>query len=243
GSFIDTPIAVNGVRAYSTSVEKSVTFQNGQILSGRFRIVRLLGVGGMGEVYEAEDLVLHKPTALKTIRSHIAADERMRARLAQEVHAAQEIAHPNICRINDLHFDRPAGGRDEEIAYLTMELLEGETLSAHLRRAGAMSASGAEPLAKQLASALSAAHRAGVIHRDFKSANVILATSPGGNTRAVVTDFGLAQSVRTHPASEHLTGTGQIVGTPAYMAPEQLFGGPITSAVDIYALGVVLYEM
>jgi murein DD-endopeptidase MepM/ murein hydrolase activator NlpD len=216
---------------------KPITFQGGEILGERFRIERLLGAGGMGEVYEASDLVVREPVALKIVRFEAASDERMKARFAQEVYAARKIAHPNICRIHDLH--QHEGG----VTFLTMELVTGETLDARLRRAGAMNLDDARLVAAQLCDALTAAHHAGVIHRDFKSANVILTESPGRAVRAVVTDFGLARIFHTVEGPHSLTESGKIVGTPAYMAPEQLTGGPITPAVDIYALGVVLYEM
>jgi serine/threonine protein kinase len=218
-----------------------VMFGGGEVLAGRFRVKRLLGVGGMGEVYEATDLVLRETVALKTVRFDIASDERMKSRFAQEVYAARKIAHPNICRIHDLHQHEVAGSLP--IIFLTMELVKGETVAARLRRAGPMNLPDARLIAEQLIAALTAAHRAGVIHRDFKSANVILTASPDDGVRAVVTDFGLARSLHESDRGDSLTESGKIVGTPAYMAPEQLLGGPITAAVDIYALGVVLYEM
>lgn len=219
-----------------------VTFAAGESLCNRFCILRLLGTGGMGEVYEAQDLVLGERVALKTIRCETAADQRAFARFVGEVHAAQKIAHPNVCRIHDIHEHQPEADAPA-IHFLTMELLQGETLSTHLRRSGALNMTEALAIAEQLCAALSAAHRAGVVHRDFKSANVILATSPDGLPRAVVTDFGLAHSPRTDAGTQSITMEGQCVGTPAYMAPEQVLGGSITPAIDIYALGIVLYEM
>jgi tetratricopeptide (TPR) repeat protein len=224
---------------------RPVMFRGGEVLGGRFRIERLLGAGGMGEVYEAADLALREAVALKIVRFDAASDARMKARFAQEVYAARKIAHPNICRIHDLHHHEGSDG-EPGITFLTMELVSGETLHARIRRSGPVSLADAGLIAGQLTAALMAAHSAGVIHRDFKSANVILAASPDGAMRAVVTDFGLARSLHA-PAhgegSDSLTETGKVVGTPAYMAPEQLLGGSITPAVDIYALGVVLYEM
>jgi serine/threonine-protein kinase len=160
----------------------------------------------------------------------------------REVNAAKKVAHPNICRIHDLHQHRSPSTSGAEIAFITMELLHGETLRARLSR-GAMPLAEARPIAKQLADALEAAHRAGVIHRDFKSENVMLVAGHDEGVRAVVTDFGLARSHSACTLSSSLSGAGQIVGTPAYMAPEQFLAENITPAVDIYALGVVLYEM
>ncbi len=217
------------------------TFQAGLMLSRRFRIVRLLGSGGMGEVYEAADVVMSESVALKVIRSDIADQERLRGRLLQEVHAAKRITHPGVCRIHDMHLHEFEGG--QEVMFLTMELLRGETLGTRIRRAGPLDLGDACSVAEQLAGALTAAHRARVIHRDFKSENIILEPVPGAGMRAVVTDFGLARSEGRPADMKTLTQTGQIVGTLAYMAPEQLLGAPATPAADIYAFGVVLYEM
>ena len=219
-----------------------VTFTGGELLSNRFRILRLLGAGGMGEVYEAEDLVVGERVALKTIRWETAADQGAFTRFVREVHAAQKIAHPNVCRIHDIHQHQPEG-EGSTIHFLTMELLNGETLAAHLRSIGALALDEAARIAEQLCAALDAAHRVGVVHRDFKAANVILAKSPDGSMRAVVTDFGLAHSHYADADASSITMEGQFVGTPAYMAPEQVLGGSITPAIDIYALGIVLYEM
>jgi serine/threonine protein kinase/Flp pilus assembly protein TadD len=214
-------------------------FQAEDVLGERFRIVRLIGIGGMGEVYEAEDVVLKESVALKTIRPGIVERAEMPTRFAREVLAAKRISHPNICRIHDLHRHLPPNTAGPEIVFLTMELLVGRTLGEFLRSVGPMSLAEAEPVVQQISSALTAAHRAGVIHRDLKPENVILTTGPDGRVRAVVTDFGLAG---THEG-DRLTSPGVITGTPAYMAPEQLIGGSVTSAADIYAFGLVLFEM
>jgi serine/threonine protein kinase len=216
-------------------MDESKTFGIGAVLSQRFRVTKLLGCGGMGEVYEAEDLILGERVALKTLRTDVADQDHMRKRLLQEVQAAKRVAHPGLCRIHDLHVH-------QQVTYLTMELLEGETLGARIRTNNGMDLSEASPIAEQLAGALSAAHRAGIIHRDFKPDNVILTTGTEQGLRVVITDFGLARP-EARPAGAKLTRTGQIVGTLAYMAPEQLLAQTITRAVDIYAFGVVLYEM
>jgi tetratricopeptide (TPR) repeat protein len=202
----------------------------------------------MGEVYEAEDLELGESVALKTVRAEIAADLRALERFKTEVHLARKVTHPSACRIFDVfhHRDESAGPGGPDVTFLSMELLRGETLASRLARAGRLAPGEALPLVEQMAGALEAAHRAGVIHRDFKSANVMLTPRGPGSPeiRAVVTDFGLARRnpvVDASVASETLTGA--VAGTPAYMAPEQIEGGPITAATDIYALGVVMYEM
>jgi serine/threonine protein kinase len=213
----------------------------GDVLSGRFRILRHIASGGMGDVYEADDLTLRARVALKTIRSDFAPDEETVERFKREIYLARKVTHVNVCRIFDFAEHR-LPGRDS-IVYLTMELLAGDTLSKRIGSSSRMSTKEALPLVVQMTAGLSAAHEAGVVHRDFKSANVILV--PSGNTiRAVITDFGLARGKRNDTAStQSLSHIGILAGTPAYMAPEQVEGGPITPATDVYALGVVIYEM
>jgi tetratricopeptide (TPR) repeat protein len=197
----------------------------------------------MGEVYEAEDLELHERVALKTVRSDAAGDARAPLRFKREINLARKVTHPNVCRTFDVfrHTTRETDGR--EITFLSMELLEGETLADRLRRAGPMSTSEAFPLVVQMAAALEAAHKEHIVHRDFKSQNVMLVPPRAGHTemRAVVTDFGLARLFAADDVSN--STLGDFVGSPPYMAPEQVEGGEVTSAADIYALGVVMYEM
>jgi eukaryotic-like serine/threonine-protein kinase len=220
-------------------------FSSTEIVGGRYRIARLLAEGGMGEVYEADDSLLGERVALKTIRQTIAQDNAVIGRFKREIQLARKVTHPNVCRIFDVGFHKPADadGDSGEIAFLTMELLEGETLSSRIRRLGRMTAVEALPLVSQMATGLAAAHKAGVIHRDFKSANVVLAPgSKNGELRAVVTDFGLARPMEDQ-GNAAVTGNGGIVGSPSYMAPEQVEGGAVTARSDIYALGVVMYEI
>jgi tRNA A-37 threonylcarbamoyl transferase component Bud32/TolB-like protein len=210
-------------------------FAAGTLIAGRYRIVKLLGVGGMGEVYEAEDLLLRERVALKTIRREVARDEGTAARFKREIQLARKVTHANVCRIFDvgLHDDAP---------FITMEVLDGETLAARLKRSRPP-LDEAERIARQIVAALAAAHEVGVIHRDFKSPNVMLVERAGGGLRAVVTDFGLARALE-EDAALAITGDGGVVGSPAYMAPEQVEGKiKLTAAADIYALGVVLFEL
>ncbi|PYP93026.1 MAG: hypothetical protein DMG65_02310 [Candidatus Angelobacter sp. Gp1-AA117] len=213
--------------------------QPGEALAGRYRITAHLGSGGMGEVYEAEDLELNEQIALKVIRQHTSIGSAIVDRLRREVQLARKVTHPNVCRVFDLGYHR----QDHvEIIFLTMELIRGETLSERLKRLGKLEPQEAFPIAVQLCQALNAAHQAGVLHRDFKCGNVMLIGS-GEQVRAVVTDFGIARGMSS--AQDH-TGTvtaGMIVGTPSYMSPEQIMGKPLTAASDIYSLGLVLYEM
>jgi tetratricopeptide (TPR) repeat protein/tRNA A-37 threonylcarbamoyl transferase component Bud32 len=217
-------------------------FAAGDVLAGRFRILRFIAQGGMGEVYEAEDLELKEEVALKTIRADVAGDARSLERFKNEIHLARRVTHPNACRIFDVFHHRPSEG--EETVFLTMELLRGETLAERVRGAGRLSPEEALPLVRQIVAGLEAAHHAGVIHRDLKSANVILVPEADrdGALRAVVTDFGLARR-SSREESRSATVSGDLAGTPAYMAPEQIEGGQATAASDVYALGVVMFEM
>ena len=215
----------------------------GQVLAGRFRIVRRIAQGGMGEVWEAEDLeFVGERVAVKTIRPEIARDAWAVSRFRREIQLSKKVTHPNVCRVFDLfHHDDPEDGPAERITFLTMELLPGETLAARLGRNGAMRTAAVQPIARQMAAALAAAHAAGVVHGDFKSSNVMV-VGTGEAARAVVTDFGLAR--RENPAGDRASSASiNFGGTPAYMAPERVNGGGPSIAGDIYALGVVLYEM
>jgi serine/threonine protein kinase len=218
-------------------------FETGQVLAGRFRILRFVAAGGMGEVYEAEDLELRERLAIKTIRPEAHDRSDAIARLKREVHLARKVTHPNACRIFDLFRHQPsASDTGEEIFFVSMEFLHGETLAEQIQRQGRFSAAEALPLVHQMASALSAAHGAGIVHRDFKPSNVVLVEEPTG-IRVVVTDFGLAYQAASPSADTALTTSLAQAGTVAYMSPEQLDSHPATTASDIYALGLVMYEM
>ncbi len=211
-------------------------FQPEEILCHRYRVVRFIGRGGMGEVYEAEDRELGGVIAIKTIRPAMAADEHMAARFKKEIKLARRVAHRNVCRTFDLARHQRDSG--DAITFLTMEFLQGETISHRIKNNGPFPIAEALPIIRQMAEALEAAHRAGVIHRDFKSGNVML-TPVNDGLRAVVTDFGLARDMVPEDPEAH----SNVGGTPGYMAPEVSAGGAATVASDIYALGVVMYEM
>ncbi|MGO9269949.1 MAG: protein kinase domain-containing protein [Terriglobia bacterium] len=253
GDFLDKPILADAGKTDSGVIPIG-TLSVGQVLAGRFRVIRFLGQGGMGEVYEAKDLDLGERVALKTILPKIASEPRAMARFKQEIQLARRVTHPNVCRMFDLERHRPPPETESSasvVTFLTMELLEGETLAARLRRVGRITTAEALPLVQQMAEALAAAHDVGVVHRDFKPGNVMLVPAKSGDEkeRAVVTDFGLAkalaaadQAAGEGPASS-VTASGHMVGTLAYIAPEQLQGREATAASDIYALGLVMYEM
>ena len=198
----------------------------GSMLAGRYRIIGLLGRGGMGEVYRADDVKLGQTVALKFLPLEMAADAVWRERFFAEVRITRQLSHPNICRVYDIaDFD----GRH----FLSMEFIDGEDLASLLKRIGHLSNEKARDIACQLAAGLAAAHERGVLHRDLKPANIMI----DGHGRVRITDFGLAVGVASEPVA------GEVAGTPAYMAPEQLAGKGASVRSDIYALGLVLYEV
>jgi serine/threonine protein kinase len=205
-------------------------FEAGELLDGRFRIVREIAQGGMGVVYEAVDEKLQRRIALKCAKTGF------RKRLPPEVRNATEISHPNVCKIFEIH---TASTRQGEIDFITMEFLDGETLLDRLTR-GPLPEKEARAIALQLCAGLGEAHRNQVIHGDLKSNNVILTTGPHGAVRAVITDFGLA---RGPEAAQATVPSGQMAGTPDYMAPELWKSGKASVASDIYALGVIFHVM
>lgn len=200
-------------------------FQASQLVADRFEIIRLLGEGGMGWVYEAFDRKLNRRIAIKS------AKPGFQPTLSPEIKGALAVSHPNICRVNEIHTAHTPHG---ELDFLTMELLEGETLSGYLRTRGKLPPKEALAIARQLCEGIAEAHRRGIIHRDLKTSNVILCKAQSGDIRAVITDFGL---------SGDTTQTAELGGTPKYIAPELWNGAKASSASDIYALGVILYEM
>jgi serine/threonine-protein kinase len=197
----------------------------GTLLAGRYRTVGLLGKGGMGEVYRADDLVLGQAVALKFLPREVEGDPTRLARLLDEVRAARVVSHANVCRVYDVG---EADGRH----FLSMEYIDGEDLASSIRRIGRFPPDKGLEIARQLCAGLAAVHERGLLHRDLKPANVML----DGRGKVRLTDFGLAGEFEGQAA-------GEIVGTPAYMAPEQLAGGPASVQSDIYALGLVLYEV
>lgn len=205
-------------------------------LAGRYRLVRPLAQGAMAEVWEAHDEVLTRPVAVKLLHPHLARDEAFVERFRREAVAAARLVHPGIVATYD-------AGADDGVAFIVMELVRGQTLRDTLTKVGALPASVALPIAVQVADALDHAHRAGLVHRDVKPAN-ILVTEPagGGPVQVKVADFGIARMEHDEGAVA-LTQTGAVVGTAAYLSPEQVTGGTPDGRSDGYALGVVLYEM
>ena len=219
----------------------SASLAKDDIVAGRYRITRLIGRGGMGEVYEADDRLLKERVALKTLRGDLAGRESLLQRFQEEILLARKVTHPNVCRIYEVGMHEAPG--HAPLLFFAMELLEGDTLAARTRE-GPLTRAEAFPLAVQMADGLQAAHTAGIVHADFKSGNVVLVPTPKG-TRAVITDFGLARLDPTRISVDETRTLDEIrlAGTLAYMSPEQLRGERITSASDVYSFGVVLFEM
>lgn len=220
------------------------------VLRDRYRVVRMVGRGGMGEVYEAVDLETGERVAVKTVLAKFLGSSKVIARFRREIDLSRRISHPNVLRIRDV-FELPPNGDDPDAPQMpapcmVMEYLEGETLADRLEQGRLVPPEEARGLVIQMARALSAAHRAEVVHRDLKPDNVFLvkpgeSTHPGERTRVVLTDFGVA---RPNSAEEDsFTATDVIVGTPTYMAPEQLELEEALPASDIYTLGLVVYQM
>ncbi len=220
-----------GSRAHDTSAP-SPSLARGDVIAERFVVRRLLGRGGMGEVYEAHDRELGIDLALKVL--HGATARRGARTLKREVLAARRVTHPGACRMFDLGWHRSG---DVEHPFITMELLDGVTLAARIRERGRLPIEEALPIAAQIADALDAAHAAGVVHSDLKPANVLLVAQPRGE-RVVVTDFGIAEILSS--AAETHAG---VSGTLPYVAPERMSGARPTPASDLYSLGVLLHEM
>src|SRR5262245_54138151 len=212
------------------------------VIADRYRITRLIGRGGMGEVYEAEDLLLHERVALKILRGDLAGDASLRRRFHEEILLARRVTHPNVCRIFEVGTHAIAGR--PPVLFFAMELLEGNTLAARIR-AGRLTKDEAFPLAVQMADGLQAAHAAGIVHADFKCGNVVLVPQRDAGVRAVITDFGLARIDPSRVSVDETRTLAEIrlAGTLAYMSPEQLRGEQLTGASYIYSYCVVLFEM
>ncbi len=198
-------------------------FVPGMLVAGRYRVIALLGRGGMGEVYRADDLSLGQQVALKFL-PQASTDEFTLERFRNEVRIARRISHPNVCRVFDI-------GQTDNQVFLSMEYVDGEDLSSLLRRIGRLPSDKAVEIARKICAGLAAAHDKGVLHRDLKPANIML----DGRGEILVMDFGLAGIA--HEIEDVRSGT------PAYMAPEQLAGKEVTVRSDIYSLGLVLYEL
>src|SRR5688500_18367914 len=223
----------------------------GRLIADRYRVVALVGSGGMGEVYRAEHVGLKRPTALKFMRPALGQDADALARFRREAEQASRISHPNVAAIYDF------GDTGDGHVFLAMEFIEGESLADRIAREGRLPPADAAQIVLGAAAGLAAAHRRGILHRDLKPANIMLAaecrTGVEHDPHAVGTvklvDFGIARSIMgdiktpdASPAAPPLTRTGMVLGTPAYASPEQLAGEPLDARSDLYALGLIAFE-
>lgn len=213
-------------RTHVTTAGGSGRFISGTVLAGRYRIVGLLGKGGMGEVYKAEDLELEQTVALKFLPEELSKNEELLRRFRGEVRSARQVSHRNVCRVFDI-------GETDGLYYLTMEYIDGDDLSMLLRRIGRLPSDKAVEISRDICMGLAAIHKSGILHRDLKPANIIIDSK--GEAR--ITDFGIAG------LETDVQGFESRVGTPAYMSPEQADGKELSKQSDIYSLGLLIYEI
>jgi serine/threonine protein kinase/tetratricopeptide (TPR) repeat protein len=244
GDFLVEPCCPTPEFLEDLSAEQQRFFP-GDMVCSRFRIVSLLGRGGMGEVYKAWDEELEDHVALKTLRPEISTHELFTSRFRREIQLARKVTHSNVCRIFDSF--KHAAGDGTYVSVLSMELLQGQNLADYLKAKGRLGAAEAMPLVEQIIAGLSAIHTAGILHRDLKPANLVLVAAGSAGTQAdfqiKITDFGIAGRLPDGLSEAGQTEASKLLGTPDYMAPEQLEGSRATVQSDIYALGLVLYEM
>jgi serine/threonine protein kinase len=234
---VNTADSTWGSMIHSTPVD-TAQFPPGEMLDEKYRIDRLISVGGMGAVYLGMHTLLKKAVAIKVLRTEFVGAVEMVERFQREAVAASAIGHPNIVDIKDM--GKTKGG----VAFLVMEYLEGRSLQAAIDEDGPFSISDACDVACEILAGVAAAHRSGIVHRDLKPANVFMVQRNKGNESVKLLDFGIAILSDRDKPDARLTMTGMVLGTPHYMAPEQARGDKeITEAVDIYAVGVILYEM
>jgi len=208
----------------------------GQLLDTRYEVQRKLGEGGMSFVYLAREVATGDTVAIKVLSPRLASDKTSVERLRREAGLAMRLDHPNVCRILRL------GESEDGLIYLVMPYLQGELLSDREVRDGPMEVAAGVALLRQVCAGLQHAHELQIVHRDLKPENIML-VSDGRGDRAVVMDFGLAKERRVDPAVQKLTATGIILGTPEFMSPEQIRGRPLDARSDIYALGIVAFEL
>ena len=241
------PKAANPVSGNNTSVrtvppqggsgpDRASTLSN-QLLDGRYQISKKLGEGGMSYVYLAREVATGNDVAIKVLSPKLATDRSSVERLRREAGLAMRLAHPNVCRILRL------GESEDGLIYLVMPFLNGELLSDREVKAGPMAVDVGVTVLRQVCAGLHHAHELQIVHRDLKPENIMIVVEDGGSERAVVMDFGLAKERRAEGPLAKLTATGIILGTPEFMSPEQIRGKQLDARSDIYALGIVAFEM
>lgn len=240
GTGVRTPLPPKGGAGKAgtgAGVDRASSLSN-QILDARYEVLKKLGEGGMSYVYLAREISSGETVAIKVLSPRLATDKSSVERLRREAGLAMRLDHPNVCRILRL------GESEDGLIYLVMPFLKGELLSDREVRGGPMDIAFSVTLLTQMCAGLHHAHELQIIHRDLKPENVMLVPDDaGGAERAVVMDFGLAKERRADPAIAKLTATGIILGTPEFMSPEQIRGKTLDARSDIYALGIVAFEM
>jgi serine/threonine protein kinase len=229
----------HGEASESPADLRALASLTGQVLDQRYQIARKLGEGGMSYVYQAQEIATNKAVAVKILIPRLSRDPASVERLRREATIATRLNHPNVCPILRL------GETPDRLLYLVMPYLEGEPLSEHETRRGAYPLADGIPLLVQMCHGLGHAHDLQIVHRDLKPENVMLvpdAAAPTGY-RAVVMDFGLAKERRAGPDVVKLTATGIVLGTPEFMSPEQIRGKPLDGRSDVYALGILAFEL
>jgi serine/threonine protein kinase len=225
------PVAVKGI-----TLDRASSLSN-QILDSRYQVLKKLGEGGMSYVYLAKEIASGEEVAIKVLSPKLASDRSSVERLRREAGLAMRLDHPNVCRILRL------GESEDGLIYLVMPFLNGELLSDREVKGGPMDVATGVTILRQVCAGLQHAHELQIVHRDLKPENIMLVIQDGGGDRAVVMDFGLAKERRADPAIQKLTATGIILGTPEFMSPEQIRGKALDARSDIYALGIVAFEM
>jgi serine/threonine-protein kinase len=209
----------------------------GQVLEGRYRILRKLGEGGMSYVYLGEDIATREQYAIKVLSPQLVKDNNAMARLRREAALGMRLEHPNVCHIVRL------GETEDGVTYVVMPYVQGEILSDRNNRKGPLPLAETIPFVQQIAAGLQVAHELKIIHRDLKPENIMVCKNPDGSEKAVVMDFGLAKERKAGGELQKLTATGIILGTPEFMSPEQLRGKPLDPRTDVYSLTLMTYEM
>ena len=210
---------------------------SGQLLDSRYQVSKKLGEGGMSYVYLATEVATGEEVAIKVLSPKLARDKSSIERMRREATLAMRLDHPNVCRIMRL------GESEDHLIYLVMPFLKGELLSDREVQGGPMELSAGIDVLRQVCAGLHHAHELQIVHRDLKPENIMLVPEDGRPERAVVMDFGLAKERRADPAIAKLTATGIILGTPEFMSPEQIRGKPLDARSDVYALGILAFEM
>ncbi len=236
GETTETQVRQSTKRPEGPSQSRAGALQ-GHVLEGRYHVGRRIGEGGMSYVYEARDSTANDTVAIKVLSPKLSRDRNSVERLRREAGLAMRLEHPNVCRIHRL------GETEDGLIYLVMPYLPGDLLSDREVRVGPMAPDVGVEILVQVCAGLHHAHQFNIVHRDLKPENVMLVKNPDGRERAVVMDFGLAKERRADPSVAKLTATGIILGTPEFMSPEQIRGKPLDARSDVYAMGVLAYEM